>query len=246
LRIVGGMDPNWNPKKPGETVLYTVNWADIYPDVISTFTITVTSGTVTIANSDNDPRLVYAWVQGGANGETATIKCEIVTNGGQTLDRTATLPISSTGDSLNPDSTLTKGALFIRALGKLGIANYVFDTEAEEDVSGLRQMDSLASDWQSKLDNFGYSQPSVRGNSLPTDPSGINASDEDAFIYNLAVLLAPDYGKQPSPIVLKRAADMRSTVFTRYAKQIEVPLTDKMPVGAGNRFWYRNRFPSVA
>lgn len=240
------MDPNWNPKKPGETVQYDFIWSDIYPDTISTFTLTVTSGTVTIANSDYDPRIVYAWVEGGADGETATVKCEIVTEGGQTLDRTATLLISTTGDALEPDSTLTKGDLAIRALGKLGIANYVFDTEAEEDVSALRQLDSLASDWQSKLNTFGYIQPTTRGASLPTDDSGINAADEDAFIYNLAEVLAPDYGKTPAPFVLKRAADTRSTFFCKYAREIEIPLSEKLPVGAGNRFWYRNRFPPVA
>jgi len=240
------MEPHWNPKKPGETVQYPFYWPDIYPDTIESFTLTVTAGTVTIANSDNDPRIVYAWVTGGTDGETASIKCEIVTEGGQTLDRTATLLISSTGDALNPGSTLTKGALVIRALGKLGIANYIFNTEAEEEISALRQMDSLASDWQSKLEDFGYSQPATRGASNPEDASGINAADEDAFISNLAVQIAPDYGKTPSPFLLKRAAETRSTLFCRYAREVEIPLSEKMPVGAGNRFWFRNRFPPTA
>jgi hypothetical protein len=237
------MDPSWNPKRPDETVQYPFFWEDIYPDTIASFTLTVTSGTVTVAKSDFDPRTVYAFISGGASGETATIKCQIVTNAGQTLERTATLRVSTTGDSLNPDSTLTKGALVIHALGKLGIANYVFDTEAEEDVSALRQLDSLASNWQSKLEDFGYIQPTTRGASSPSDPSGINAADEDAFIYNLAEIIADGYGKTPGRGVVRRAADTRNDLFIRYAKQYEYQLSDKTPVGAGNRFWRRNRFP---
>jgi hypothetical protein len=239
------MEPNWNPKKPDETVQYSFFWDDIYPDIISSCTVTVVTGTVTVSKTDFDPRVVYAFIAGGANGETATIKCQIVTVSAQTLERTATLQISATGDALNPQSTLTKGALVIRALGKIGIANYVFDIEAEEDNSALRQLDSLASDWQSKLEDFGYIQPATRGTSSPSDVSGINAADEDAFIYNLAVLLAPDYGKTPSPFVLRRAADTRSGLFIRYARKYDYQISDKIPVGAGNRFWLKSRFPQT-
>jgi len=240
------MEPHWNPKKPGETVQYPFYWPDIYPDTIESFTLTVTAGTVTIANSDNDPRIVYAWVAGGADGETASVKCEIVTEGGQTLDRTATLLISSTGDALNPGSTLTKGAIIDRSFEDLARANYVFDVTAEERISALARLDSLASEWQSKLEDFGYIQPAVQGASDPEDAAGINAADVSAFSSNLALEIAGSFGKTPSPFLLKRASETRSTLFCRYAREVEIPLSDKMPVGAGNRFWFRNRFPPTA
>jgi hypothetical protein len=231
-------DLTWNPKDPDETVRYIIDWSEIGDDTIESFTLTVSSGTVTIGDTDFDDTHVFALISGGADAETATLAHSITTTLGQVLEKTITLKIAADADVFTPVSTITKGMLIIRALGKLGIANYVFDTEAEEDVSALRQLDSLASSWQGKLRPFGYIQPATNGASLPTDDAGIDESDIDAFIYNLAEAIAPDYGKAVPPQVTKRAADERSTFLCKYQITAEFSLRPGTPLGARNRRFY--------
>jgi hypothetical protein len=235
-------DVVWNPKEPGETVLYSVDWTEIAPDTIDSFTITRSTGTVVIGDTDNDDTTVTALISGGVNAETATLTNTITTSLGQILVKTISLKVAADADVLSPISTITKGAIVIRALGKLGIANYVFDTEAEEDVSALRQLDSLAASWQGKLRPFGYLQPATNGASLPSDDAGIDEADVDAFIYGLAEVLAPDYGKNLSGPIMKRAADERSAFLCRYQVQAEYAMPRRQPVGAGNDRSYRRFF----
>lgn len=230
------MDLVWNPKAPGETVRYVIPWDEIDPDTIVSYTLTRSSGTIVVGATDFDDTHVYALISGGADGETATLAHTATTALGQILTSTITLKIAANADVFSPVSTITKGTLVVRALSKLGIANYVFDTEAEEDVSALRQLDSLAARWQGRLRPFGYLQPASNGASSPGDDAGIDEQDIDAFVYNLAEVLAPDYGKTVPPQILKLAAESRSELYCRYANLPEYQLTRKTPVGAGNRF----------
>lgn len=237
----------WTPKDPSATVRYAIPWGEIYPDTIASFTLTVSSGTVTIEETDNDVRAVYALISGGADGETATLAHTITTEAGQVLPLTITLPIGIGDDVLDPRTSYTKGDLVIQALGQIGIANYVFDTEAEEDQAALRLLDDMLADWQDGLLPLGYNQPEASGGSLPADASGLSKSITGTVIANLAVHLAPSYGKTPSPFLLRRAAMGRSRVFTKYRIEAEIPMSSRTPMGAGNgRYWgpwRRNFFP---
>jgi hypothetical protein len=232
----------WTPKPPGDTRLYSYDLEEIAPDTILTAVFARTAGTVTLTAVDPDERTAYVLVAGGANGETASLSLTVTTSQGQTFVRTVSLDITTGADEISPISTITKGTIVIRALGKLGIANYVFDTEAEEDVSALRQLDSLAANWQGKLRPFGYLQPATNGTSSPSDSAGIDEADVDAFIYNLAEALAGDYGKTPAPGVLKRAADTRSELFCRYQIMAEYRMPSRVATGAGNDRGTSRRF----
>jgi hypothetical protein len=234
---------DWTPKSPDDTRLYSYDLSEIDPDTIETATFAVTTGTVTLEAVDPVERTAYVIVSGGNDGETAVISLVVSTVLGQSFTRTVNLRIVAGADELNPVASITKGKLVIRALGKLGIANYVFDTEAEEDISALRQLDSMAARWQGKLESFGYIQPDSNGESLPSDASGIHEEDVDAFVSNLAVLLAPDYGKAPPPTLVKQAAESRSELFCKYRLLVEYKLPNRTPTGAGNdRPWGRRFF----
>jgi hypothetical protein len=224
----------WPAKAPGDARLYSYDLSDIYPDTIETATFTRTSGTVTLNAVEPDPNVAWVLVSGGADAETATLSMVVATAQGQSFTRTITLQIETGADELNPESTITKGALVIRALGKIGIANYVFDTEAEEDVSALRQLDSLAARWQGKLEPIGYLQPATNGASLPSDAAGIHEEDVDTFISNLALLLAPDYGKTAAGSLVRQARETQSELFCKYRRRVEYQLPHRQPTGAGN------------
>ena len=229
------------PKAPGETVRYDVSFPEIDPDTITSVICSVTSGTISISTDlqygDAD---VYPIVSGGASGETAVFTVTIQTGLGQTRIKTCSLFIATSADSSGPDSTITKATIVIRALGKLGIANYVFDTEAEEDNSALRQLDSLGAKWQDSLEQLPYSLPATNGTSSPSDSAGIDEADVDAFVYNLAEVLAPDYGKSPAGVA-KRAADTRSDLFVKYEATREIAMPRRQPTGAGNDRWFSRR-----
>jgi hypothetical protein len=236
---------DWTPKSPNDARLYSYDLSEIYPDQIVTAVFTRTSGTVTLEGVPPDPRTAYVIVSGGTNGETAVLSLAVATSLDQSFTRTINLRIATDADAIDPASSITKGSLIIRALGKLGLANYVFDTEAEEDNSALRQLDSLAARWQGKLEPFGYVQPASNGISLPSDSAGIREEDVDTFISNLALALAPDYGKTPAPGLVKQAAESRSEFFCKYARRFEYQLPNRLPTGAGNdRFLGRRFFPS--
>lgn len=224
----------WTPKPPGDTRLYSYDLSDIAPDTIDTATFALTSGTVTLTEVDPDERTAYVLVAGGINGETAALSLTVVTTLDQIIVRTITLEITTGADELSPNSTITKGEIVIRALGELGIANYVFDTEAEEDVAALKRLDMLAARWQGRLKPFGYLQPTTNGTSSPGDSAGIEEGDVAAFVYGLAEIVAPSYGKTLPPAIMKGAAESRSELFCRYANLQEYQLTSKTPVGAGN------------
>lgn len=232
----------WTPKPPEDTRLYSYDLSEIAPDTIQSATFTRSSGTVSLTAVDPDDRVAKVLVAGGANGETATLLLTVSTVGQQTIVRSISLNITTGADELSPDSTISKGEIVIRALGELGIANYVFDTEAEEDVAALKRLDMMAARWQGKLKPFGYIQPDTNGNSLPTDDTGIDEEDVAAFVYGLAEALAPSYGKSVPPTIAKMAAETRSEFFCRHANIQEYSLTRKTPVGAGNRLRGRNFF----
>lgn len=236
----------WLAKDPDETRLYVIPWGEIAPDTIASFTLTRTSGTVTIGETDHDERSVSALISGGANGETATFEHTITTTAGQIIPKEISLRVTAGADSLSPNTSYTKGALGIRALGKLGIANYVFDTEAEEDVALLREMDDMMAEWQAKLEPLGYAQPLTAGTSLPSDASGIDQATVGAVVSSLAVRIAGDYGKTPAPNLIKTANSGRSIIFARYAKRVEMVPMAGTPTGAGHRYPMRRFFPTVA
>jgi hypothetical protein len=225
----------WTPKDPDETRRYVIDWREIYPDTIASFTLTRTAGTVEIEETDNDSRAVYALLSGGVDAETATFLHRITTDEGQVLERTISLRIGAGADSLSPASTITKGALGARALHHLGIANYVFDVESEETISTLKTLDSMIAEWQAKLNDMGYIQPATNGTSQPSDPAGIDEAMVEAVAANLALRVAPSYGKTTSGELRAMARDGRSFVFSSYSRARAVEIPSYLPLGAGNR-----------
>lgn len=142
-------------------------------------------------------------------------------------------------------TTYTKGKLVEMALEELGIASYVFDIEAEEDVAALRRLDLMVEDWQGNLSALGYVQPATAGTSLPSDLPGIDHSIVRAVILNLALEIAPSYGKLPSGRTIKAAASGFSMVSGKYALPVEISMPNRMPTGQGGRRYGRFHAPAA-
>lgn len=122
------------------------------------------------------------------------------------------------------------------ALEEIGLASYVFDMGPEQLASAAKRMNAMLAEWNAKGIRLGatlYSNPDDVD--LDAD-SNIPDNANEAVIANLALRIAPMFGKQPmqdTRLTAKRAYD---TVLLAFAQPIEMQLP-VMPSGAGNKPW---------
>lgn len=188
------------PKRPAEAVKYTFDWShQLGDDSIDTYTLTVTSGSVTVNSSSNSSSAVVAILGGGSDGQTSLLSLKVVTGDGQTLYRDLSLLVSSTAVSVFP-STTTKQQICEMAFEEITLAGYEFDATAEEQASALRRLDSLMAQWAGPGMNldFGYAFPTKIGLSNYADVSGVPDMALDAVVITLAQSIMPVIGKAMS------------------------------------------------
>lgn len=123
------------------------------------------------------------------------------------------------------------------AFEELGLASYVFDVQPEQFQSAARRLDIMLLEWNGRGLRLGPNiSPSVDGADLDTDMSIPDIANE-AIVMNLALRLAPSYGKTPSPDTRAGARGALNTVFARFAKPIPQRFPATLPLGAGNKPW---------
>lgn len=129
-----------------------------------------------------------------------------------------------------------RGTIFADAFEAIGIPEYVFDTTAEEQASAARRLDAMmALPWWDQLEytpTGGDPQPDVE---MTTDPRF-----DDAIAYNLAVRLAPGFGKQVSAFVRGEARRLYADVVGESIKSETLPAPRTQVAGGGNwrRHWW--------
>jgi hypothetical protein len=121
----------------------------------------------------------------------------------------------------------TKGDLVRVALSELGIADYEFDITPEEISFGVRKMDWMMSQWSLKGIRAPYNF--IGG---PADDSGLPMAFYEAVALNLALRLAPSYGKQPAMSVMTGAKQALDAIMSKSALPPEIQFPS-MPIGAG-------------
>jgi hypothetical protein len=123
------------------------------------------------------------------------------------------------------------------AFEELGLAAYVFDMTPEQFQSAARRLDSMLLEWNARGLRLGPNiSGSVDGADLDTD-MGLPDMANEAVITNLAIRLAPSYGKTPSPDTKATARGALNTVYARLAQPVEMQLPTGTPLGAGNKPW---------
>ena len=123
------------------------------------------------------------------------------------------------------------------AFGEIGLAAYVFDASPQQLEAALKRLDALMADWNGRGIRLSYP--------LHGDPefSDIDAESNvpdyanEAIILNLALRLAPSYGKQVMPDTKINAKNAYNTMMARTALPMEQQLPESMPLGAGNKPW---------
>ena len=132
----------------------------------------------------------------------------------------------------------TKRQFIMTAFEEIGISAYNFDLMPEMMEMASKRLDAMMAAWNAKGIRLAYSIPtSPGGDNLETD-TGIPDSANEAVYLNLAIKLAPAFGKQISP-------DLKQAAFSAYnimlAKNMDIPERQgntTVPAGAGNK-WRR-------
>lgn len=125
----------------------------------------------------------------------------------------------------------TKGDLVSMALEEIGIAEYEFDISPEQRLSAIRRLDSMMAEWNARGFRLSYPISKIQ-NSSPEDDSNIPDSAWEAVITNLAVRIAPSYGKQVSIETKATAKHAYTTLCGIFSQPTEMQFSS-MPKGAG-------------
>jgi hypothetical protein len=123
------------------------------------------------------------------------------------------------------------------AFEEIGLAAYAFDLQPQQFESALRRLDAMMASWNALGIRLGYPLPSSPQFSDLDAQSEVPDSANEAIITNLAVKIAPGYGKQVMPDTKSTAKETYNTLLSRAAVPMEQQLPGTMPSGAGNKPW---------
>jgi hypothetical protein len=129
------------------------------------------------------------------------------------------------------------------AFEEIGLAAYVFDLQPQQIESALRRLDAMMADWNGKGVRLGYPLPGSPENSDLDAESAVPDSANEAIITNLAIRLAPSYGKQVMVQTQTVARNAYQTLLSRATMPPEQQLPGTMPAGAGSKPWRGNNDP---
>jgi hypothetical protein len=134
----------------------------------------------------------------------------------------------------------TKRQLIEQAFEEIGMASYAFDLTPDQEQSALRRMDSMVAGWGSNGIRIGYPLTSRPEDSDIEAETSIADFAAEAVYLNLAVRLAPSFGKVISPETKAFASDAYSNVVSA---SVILPMERQLgalPKGQGAKPWRTN------
>lgn len=136
----------------------------------------------------------------------------------------------------------SKRYLASAALEEIGVASFQYDVTPAELVSVIRRLDSMMAQWDGMGIRIGYALPSGESGSDPDDDSGLPDTALEAVTLNLAVRIAPSYGKALSMDTRMVAHRAYQALLTLNKADIEKANPTSLPTGAGIKSRYLERF----
>lgn len=140
----------------------------------------------------------------------------------------------------------TKRDIVSAALEEVGLGDYAFDVDPRQVNGALRRLDSMMAMWNAKAIRLGYPLPSSPSNSDLDEESGLSDMHVQAAVLNLAIQIAPSFGKQVSFETKRAAREAYNAMLTNVAHKNTMQMPSSMPVGSGykrrsgcqDRFFY--------
>ena len=132
----------------------------------------------------------------------------------------------------------TKRDFVVQAFGEVGLASYVFDLTPEQQQDALRRLDTMMATWNGQGIRLGYPLPSSPGASDLDEMTNVPDSAYETVYQNLAIRIAPGFGKVPSPDTKASAkAGYNAMLGQTMGAPLEKQMPGTMPAGAGNKPW---------
>lgn len=128
----------------------------------------------------------------------------------------------------------TKGDFVYAALDEIGISSYDFDISPEQTDAILKRLDSLMASWNARGIRLGYPIPNGPKDSSLEQDSNVPDSAWEAIITNLAIRIAPSYGKAVSIDTKVTAKQALNTLYSISATPGTVQ-GRPIPRGAGHK-----------
>lgn len=126
----------------------------------------------------------------------------------------------------------TKKLLIDQVFAELGLPVYTFDIQPEQRQSVLVSMESLVAHWESKSIWLQYDY----GVDESAD-SGISDQSALGLIANVAVRVAPQFGKTLPAETLAMATEAYENFAAAAAMPLPSQMPGTMPRGAGHKYW---------
>lgn len=123
----------------------------------------------------------------------------------------------------------TAGSFVTRALQKLGVRTAESPIEATEMQDGLDALNDMMISWEMSGLMLGFSVVADKDDEVRV-PRYAHA----AIKAELAVVLGPEYMKQPSVVLLAEADARKDELMIAVIKIGEVEYPDTLPMGSGN------------
>jgi hypothetical protein len=128
----------------------------------------------------------------------------------------------------------TKRQFVEQALEELGLASYVFDLQPEQMNSARVKLDAMIAGWAGRGIKLNY--PLTKDSDLDED-TGVPDAANEAIYKNLAIALAPSYGKAITIDTRTSAKDAYDSLVRLLVSVPQMRLPTNMPIGAGNKDW---------
>jgi len=139
----------------------------------------------------------------------------------------------------------TKQDLVLAALTEIGIASSSFQIQPDELVSAVNRLDAMMAEWDASGIHLGYplATPTTTD---PDSDTGVYPYAVEAITLNLAVRLAPAYGRDLMPDTKASAKSAKATVIMRMTAPPNMQLPTTLPRGQGTKPWLDTGNPFVA
>lgn len=129
----------------------------------------------------------------------------------------------------------TKRDYITQAFEEIGLGSYVFDLTPEQLQSALRRLNSMMATWNAKGIRLGFPLPSSPNGDDLDDVATVPDRANEAIVLNLAIRIAPGFGKAVMPETKVAAREAYNAMLTHYTHPIEMQFQGTLPVGAGNK-----------
>lgn len=123
-----------------------------------------------------------------------------------------------------------------QAFEDIGLASYDFDLQPQQLESALRRLDSMMADWNGRGVRLGYPLPSSPDDSDLDQEIGVPDTAHAAMTANLAIRIAPMFGKTAPPETRIEAKSAYLQILAQSVKPVEMQLDNTaIPAGAGRK-----------